>query len=416
MRYRSCYFLFSSMVFRPTKFFEDAYFNIFGQTKVKQVLQFSQRNLFDIPDDIAYFNCSYMSPQLNESRTLLMNGVNRKSNPWNWIASDFFSQAEEIRLLCASLFGGKNDNYAVIPSASYGLSTAARAVEPTLKKNDQILILAEDFPSNVLAWRRVCAEVDSEIITLSKEIGSDWTSTILKNIDSKTKVVAIPSCHWTNGEIIDLEKIGTKCKELGIIYVVDATQTLGAMPHSVETIQADFLVSSGYKWLLCPYGFSILFASEKWYDARPLEETWLGRENVENFAGLIMYNDNYQKGARRFEMGEKGIPTILPGAIAALQQIKKWGVENISSSLGIINNQLSSFFTSNGFQAIENKMRVPHILGINLGADNKNYVSELKEKNIYISQRGKSLRIAPHLHITRDDMEKLMSEILKLKN
>ena len=180
------------------------------------------------------------------------------------------------------------------------------------------MILAEDFPSNVLAWRRACKETGAEIVTISKEVGLDWTNSILNNITDKIKVFSIPSCHWTNGESIDLEIIGNKCKSLNVIYIVDATQSLGATPHQVETIQVDFLIAAGYKWLLCPYGFSILYVQNKWYNARPLEETWLSRESAENFAGLVNYNDNYQVGARKFEMGEKGMPTILPGAIAAL--------------------------------------------------------------------------------------------------
>jgi len=378
--------------------------------------KYSQRSLFDIPSDIAYFNCSYMGPQLNASRNSLINGVNLKSSPWTWPVAQFFDEAEKIRVLCASLFGGKNDNYAVVPSASYGLSSASRAIESILKKGDQILILSEDFPSNVLAWRRVCKEMGAEINTLKKEDELDWTSTILKNIGTKTRVVSIPSCHWTNGEMIDLEKIGTKCKELGIIYIVDATQTLGAMYHSVDSIQADFLISAGYKWLLCPYGFSILYVNDKWFNARPLEETWLSRENAENFAGLVNYNDNYQNGSRKFEMGEKGMPTILPGAIAALEQIKEWGIANISKNIAAINNELSSFFLEAGFQPIMKEKRVPHILGIDLGIDTTNYVGSLKEKNVYISQRGNSLRIAPHLHITNNDIEILKYEFLKLKS
>jgi len=147
-----------------------------------------------------------------------------------------------------------------------------------------------------------------------------------------------------------------------------------------------------------------------------LEETWLGRENAENFAGLVNYNDNYQNGARKFEMGEKGMPTILPGAIAALEQIKEWSIENISNSIGVINNELSSFFLEAGFEPIKKDKRVPHILGIDLGTDITNYVGSLKEKNVYISQRGNSLRIAPHLHTTNDDIDILKYEFSKLKS
>jgi len=374
----------------------------------------TQRELFDIPSNIYYFNCSYMGPQLNVSREHLIQGVKMKSSPWTWPVSQFFEEAEQVRVLCASLFGGKNDNYAVIPSASYGLGTAARAIEPLLKKGEQVLILFEDFPSNVLTWRRVCKETGAEIVTISKQDGLDWTNTILNSINEKTKVVSIPSCHWTNGEIIDLEIIGNKCNSLNIIFIVDATQSLGAMPHNVESLQVDFLISACYKWMLCPYGFSVLFVHDKWFESRPLEESWLARENAENFAGLVNYNEIYQVGARKFDMGEKGMPTILPGALTALNQIKDWGIENISNTIKEINNELSNFFINCGFQPIKNENRVPHILGINLGTNTTDYVGTLKAKNVFISQRGNSLRITPHLHINQNDIEKLKQEVRTL--
>ncbi len=92
-----------------------------------------QRHLFDIPDDIAFFNCAYYSPQLNESRRRLFSGVDEKSHPWVRTASDFFDDGETVRDLAAQIFGGNADAYAIIPSASYGLSTAARAIEPHLR-------------------------------------------------------------------------------------------------------------------------------------------------------------------------------------------------------------------------------------------------------------------------------------------
>lgn len=113
-----------------------------------------QRHLFDIPDDVAYFNCASNSPQLNESRCRLIDGAHRKSHPWERTAQDFFDDAETIRHLCAEIFGGDADGYEVVPAASYGMSAAARATEPHLSVGDGILVIAEDFPSVVLPWRR----------------------------------------------------------------------------------------------------------------------------------------------------------------------------------------------------------------------------------------------------------------------
>ena len=132
----------------------------------------SQRHLFDIPDDIAYFNCAYYSPLLNESGNRLIEGVKSKSHPWERTPSDFFTDAEKIRKSVADIFGGESEGYAIVPSVSYGISTAARAIEPQLGKGDSILILEEGFPSNVLPWTRIAEERG---VRLKRRSRRDWS-------------------------------------------------------------------------------------------------------------------------------------------------------------------------------------------------------------------------------------------------
>src|SRR5258706_13024144 len=98
----------------------------------------SQRHLFDVPDEIAYFNNAYLAPQLKASRERQFAGVRARSYPWERTAASFFEDAETVRALCSRLLGGDADGYAVTPAASYGVSSAARAFEPQLKRGDRI--------------------------------------------------------------------------------------------------------------------------------------------------------------------------------------------------------------------------------------------------------------------------------------
>ena len=370
-----------------------------------------QRLLFDIPDDIAYFNCAYYSPLLIESRKKLMEGLNSKSHPWERTARDFFTDAETIRKSAASLFGGEPDGYAIIPSVSYGISTAARAMEPQLGKDDSILILEEGFPSNVLPWIRIAKERGTKLIRVSVPGDGNWTNAIIEKIDKGVKVLALFPCLWTNGVFIDLAKIR---KAIGddVIMAIDATQSLGAMAFSIDEVKPDFLVSAGYKWLLCPYGFSLMYVSEKWRNARPLEESWQARENADDFGSLVNSSDKYMTGARRFDVGQKGTPTILPGVIAALEQIKAWGIENISDSLLGINKRIADHLSALGFQLPDSSQRSPHMFGAIIPDKYKgDLISELSKRKIYISQRGNSVRFSPHLHISENDIERLLATL-----
>lgn len=372
----------------------------------------SQRHLFDIPPEIAYFNCAYNSPQLNESQNRLLAGVRTKSYPWQRTSASFFEDAETIRCLSSEIFGGDPSGYAVIPAASYGLSTAARAIESHLQPGDKILVVAEEFPSNVLPWKRTAQETGAILMMVPTPEHGSWTQAIIDKIDEGVKVVAISPCHWTNGAFIDLVAISKACREKRGILAVDATQTLGAMPFSIEEVKPDFLVAAGYKWLLCPYGFSLLYVAEQWRDARPLEETWLARDNAEDFTALVKYSDSYMPGARRFDMGEKCSATILPGAIAALEQIKAWRVESIAESLSKMNERIAVYLEQLGFHLPAKTERCPHMFGAQLPEGYKgNLVDQLKLRKIYISQRGKAVRFAPHLHVTNHDVDRLLAAI-----
>src|SRR5882757_3768471 len=156
----------------------------------------SQRHLFDIPENIAYFNCAYHGPQLNSARDRLIAGMQQCSHPWERTPVTFFEDAEAIRRLAAGLFGGDEDSYAIVPAVSYGVSTAARAIEPHLQRGDNILLVDEDFPSNVLPWRRIARESGVNLITVPTPRDGDWTRAILNCIDATIKVVSTSTCHW----------------------------------------------------------------------------------------------------------------------------------------------------------------------------------------------------------------------------
>jgi selenocysteine lyase/cysteine desulfurase len=372
----------------------------------------SQRALFDVPSGVAYFNTAYNSPLLNASRARLVEGAAAKSHPWERPAADFFDDAERLRELAAGLFGADADGYAVIPAASYGLSTAARAIEPTLQAGDRILLLDEEFPSNVLPWRRVAQQTGAEIVTVPTPADGDWTAATLARIVPGVRVAALANCHWTNGAKLDLVAIGAACREVGAALVLDITQSWGAMPFDLAAVRPDFAVAAGYKWLFCPYGVSLMYVAPAWRDARPLEETWLARHGAENFAGLVNYSDTYMPGARRFDVGEKCTATLLPGAIAALEQLQAWSIAEVADAVGAINGRIQEKLEALGFSLPPPAQRCPHMFGARIPERfTGDLVGALRERRVFISQRGAAVRFAPHLHVTEADIEQLFAAL-----
>ena len=224
-----------------------------------------------------------------------------------------------------------------------------------------------------------------------------------------------PAAFAADGAAVDLEAVGRACREAGATLVVDATQSLGAMPLAVDKVRPDFLIAAGYKWLLFPYGLGILYVGEAWRGARPLEESWLARDNARDFAGLVRYSEGYLPGARRFDVGETCVPTLLPGAIAALQQLTAWTVPAIARTLAAINGEIAERLLELGCRLPPATRRSPHMFGAQLPQGRGgNLVASLAAQGIHISQRGSSLRFAPHLHITARDSARLLETVKRL--
>ena len=99
--------------------------------------------------------------------------------------------------------------------------------------------------------------------------------------------------------------VAARCREVGSALVIDVSQSLGALPFELAAIRPDFLACAGYKWLLGPYSLSYLYVAPRWQDGQPIEHNWIARIGSEDFAGLVDYQDGYQSGARRFDVGER---------------------------------------------------------------------------------------------------------------
>ena len=368
----------------------------------------NQKHLFTIPDDVSFINCAYMSPLLKKVNEAGVAAINKRNSPWEYkIKDDWFGPAETVRSLFADIIQSSKENIALVPSVSYGIATAANNI--LLTPQQKILLLDQQYPSNVYSWRALSDKTGAEIITIKKEPGQTWTDAIIANIDSNTGLVAIPNCHWTDGSFIDLEKVSVETKKVNSILVIDASQSLGAYPLDINKIKPDFLVTVGYKWLLGSYGLGYLYADDKYCQSgTPIEFSWLNKLGSEDFSKLVDYEDDYKPGARRFDMGEFSAFTNLQMAIAALTQIKDWGVENIQETISLLTNEIELRAKARGFETPERESRMGHIIGIRFpNKDVGELAKKLAENKITISIRGNSMRVAPHLYNDEKDIDRL---------
>ena len=371
----------------------------------------NQRDLFEMPEDIAYLNCAYMSPQLRPAREVGEKAVSRKSRPWELTPDHFFEDVEEVRALFARLVGGDADGVAIVPSVSYGISVA-RANVP-VREGEKIIILEDQFPSNVYPWRELASRTAARLVIVPRPEDLDWTRALIEEIDAGTAVVAAPNCHWTDGSLVDLARVGERVREAGASLVVDGIQSLGALPFDVSEVRPDFLVDSAYKWLLGPYGVGFMYVGEEHREGNPIEHNWINRRGSEDFSQLVDYQDDFQPGARRYDVGERSNFVLLPMAAEALRQILGWGVENVSETVGTLTDLIEKKAEERGIKAIPKERRARHMIGLMLGPDSPDdLAARLMRHDVFVSVRGPSVRVSPHLYNTEEDVDRFF-EVLE---
>jgi selenocysteine lyase/cysteine desulfurase len=367
-----------------------------------------QRDRFDIPEDVSYLNCAYTSPLLKIAAAAGHSAVAAKSTPWAITVDHFFDGLENCRERFGLLVESDPQDVALVPAVSYGIALAARNLP--VSRGQKILVLADQFPSNVYSWMRLAREKGAVLATVPKPDDGDWSKAVLERIDINTAIAALPTCHWTDGNILDLVRIGRRCREVGAALVVDGTQSLGAVPFSVRQVQPDFLVATAHKWLLGPYSYGFCYVAPARQDGVPLEENWLNREGSRNFARLVDYREGYRSGARRFDVGEASNFILAPIAAAALDQLLEWSVESIAASLEAFTAAIADWAVESGFAVAPRIFRSPHLIGLHKpGGFPDDLPARLAREKVFVSVRGDSIRVAPHVYNTHLDLERLFA-------
>ena len=369
-----------------------------------------QRHLFTIPQEVAYFDCAKMSPLLKSAAAAGEAGLMRKARPWEIEAGHFFDESDRVRALFARLIGAEEDDVAITPSVSFGLATIMQNVP--IAAGQSIVILAEDFPSTVYSARYLAKEAEARVVTIERPEHGDWTASILEAIDGTTALVCTPNVHWVCGGLIDLAATARRCRAVGAQLVLDVTQSAGALPIDMRSIDPDYLVAASYKWLLGPYSVGFLYAAPRHQQGRPLEQGWIARAGARNFRTLINYDEALEPNARRFDMGERSNFALLPVAGAAIEQLLEWGVANIAETLGTLTSSIADRLSEKGITALPASARAPHYLSVHFGGGMPEGIEKrLAAAEVHVSLRGDRMRITPHLYNNQADVERLLAHI-----
>jgi selenocysteine lyase/cysteine desulfurase len=375
----------------------------------------SQRGLFAMPRDICYLNSASYSPLPFRTQEAARAAVLRKAAPWRLDAAFANREHERARGAAARLIKAEADDIALIPSISYGVATAAKLV--TIPRGSRLIVLENDHSSPVLEWQTRKEAQGFTIETVAQPSDGDWTSAVLATIERRgaapVALASISSVHWSDGGLIDVEKVGAALRRQGARFLIDATHGAGVLAMDVKSLDPDFVIFPTYKWLLGPYGRAFLYVAKRHQDGVPLEQTSFGRRGVRSDAEVYFADTGYVASARRFDMGERDHFISMEMASIGMEMMAEWGAQAVKERSAMLTGRIAEGVKGlPGVQMTEARFRAPHILSLGFaGGLPAGSVEGLAGEGIHVAARLSRMRISPHVFNDEEDADRFVEAL-----
>ncbi len=318
----------------------------------------------------------------------------------------------EARRTAAELIGARATEIALLGPTTLGLNLVAHGLD--WRPGDQVIYYPDDYPANVYPWADLARRGVEPVALRPARLGEITWETIKPRICDRTKLVALASGHFISGYRIDVDRIGRELHQRGILFCLDAIQTLGAFPLNVETI--DFLSADSHKWLLGPCGAGIFYVDSQHFDA--LRPALLGSWNVVSPDFVAQDEIEFYPGARRYEPGTLNLPGIL-GMAASMRLIGELGVGAIARRLGELRRHLIDALRPAGWRLFVHDIADTMPASAHSGivsfihdtTDVKAAFGKLAEADVSVSLRhdraGRAiLRFSPHFYNTIEELDR----------
>lgn len=368
-----------------------------------------QKTLFDLPEDVHYINCAYMSPLMNHLEDVANDVIKSQKHPHEVGITDFFEPSLALKKSFARLIRvNDQERIAIIPSVSYGVASVVSNIK--MDDSQNIVIVSEQFPSNVYPWMHLCDVNNGELRQVSRPKNDQtWSEAIIDRIDDNTAAVAMGHVHWADGYTFDLPAIAIAARKQGALMIIDGTQSIGALDFPIEDVQPDALICAGYKWLMGPYSIGVAYYGPYFDDKEPIEHNWINRKNSDVFQHLINYQPEYRPAANRFSVGETSNFILTPILTAALDQINTWKVSEIQRYCIDLIADYTDRWRDMGYSIHSGEEFSAHLFGIRLpeGANSILLKPILEKHNVFVSFRGDAIRVAPNVYNDRADLNAL---------
>jgi len=320
----------------------------------------------------------------------------------------------ETRKAVARFIGAQLDEISFTGPTSSGLNAIANGLDWT--NGDEVVCYLDDYPANVYPWLALERHGVQPVLLEPARIGEITPDIVERALTHRTKLVAVSSANYCSGYRIDLESIGALCAERGILFSVDAIQTLGVFPVALQNV--DFLSAGAQKWMLGPSGAGILFVKQSRRDL--LRPAIIGGWNVQSPNFIAQREITYAPGGQKFEPGAY-YHSAIAGFGAAIKLLLEVGPAQIAGRILSLTNALKLQIAPAGFEFLspEEESRRSGILTFrHPGIGSDRLCEALAKEDIVVSLRFDRadrawLRVSPHFYNSVSELQRMADLLIR---
>jgi cysteine desulfurase / selenocysteine lyase len=367
-------------------------------------------------DDVIYLDTATQGPMPIAAANAAKQALEWKKLPHRVPDGIYFELPDRVRASVAKLIGADPDDIAITTGASAGFAAVAAGID--WKPQDEVIVAKGEFPAHFATWLPYQGAGKLKVKMIEPAGRFISADDYIANLTPRTRLVSASLVRFDNGARLDAVRVADACRASGAAFLLDSSQCAGAIPIDVGKLGCDFLVSSGYKWMLGPYGTGFFWAKREWSDRLPPGGMyWMALEGAQKFHGLPLDGLRARAGARRWDTPETASFTNLAAWDAALQILVGIGTEKLYAH----NSNLIRMLVD----------RLPHdrcVLASPSEAEKRGQFicvssrdssktlglyDKLKAEKIYVGLREGSLRISPYIYNTERDMARVI-EVLSV--
>ena len=332
-----------------------------------------------------------------------------------YLDSGWYREVEKTRATASRLINAAPDEVALVKNTGEGLSIVARGID--WQRGDRIVTTAVEYPSNIYPWMELRETRGVELVMVPETDAPDGARVVDESAvleaatHPRTRLVTLSHVQYASGQRMDVARVGRFCRERGILFCVDAIQSLGVLPVDVQSMNIDFLAADGHKWMLGPEGAGLFFIRrDLMARVRPLSVGWMNVVNARDFGH---YDYTLRPDSRRYECGSWNVAGFL-GLGASLALLESVGIDRIFARVRGLGDRLVSGLRGKGWRIVSSRADRQvsgSVVFVSDRVDHREVFESLREKRIEIALREGRLRASPHFYNTEDQVDRLIESL-----